>query len=98
MAAIRQNQGSGRDRQGGSAGRTRSGTLALFAALGAFMLFFGNVALGASGRGEVLGDVGEMLTMFAAALLFTVGVLQREAAATRAEREQQDGTSREDVK
>lgn len=58
----------------------RSGTLALIAALGFFIAFFTNIALGAFGDGVVLDDVPEMLTMFAAALLFTVGVLQREVA------------------
>lgn len=61
----------------------RPGTLALLAALGFFLLFFANVTMGAFGGGVVLDDVPEMLTMFASALLFTVGVLQREAAEKR---------------
>lgn len=63
----------------------KSGTLALLAALVAFLAFFGNVALGASGRDVLLDDVAELLAMVAAAVLFTIGVLQREAADERQE-------------
>lgn len=57
-----------------------TGTPSLIGALICFLCFFGNVALGAAGLGVVLGDVAEMLTLFAAALLFVAGVLAREAA------------------
>ena len=59
----------------------RTGTPSLIGALICFLGFFGNVALGAAGLGAVLGDVAEMLMLFAAAVLFVIGVLAREAAA-----------------
>ena len=58
---------------------TGAGRLALSGALICFVLFFGNVAMGAAGRGVFLGDVAEMLLLFAASALFVVGVLIREA-------------------
>ena len=58
-----------------------SGGLALIGALICFLVFFGNVTLGAAGEGVFLGDVAEMLTLFAASVLFVVGILAREAAA-----------------
>jgi hypothetical protein len=57
------------------------GTAALVAALVCFVAFFGNVAAGAAGAGIYLGDVAEMLTLLASAVLFVIGVLMREAAA-----------------
>ena len=56
-----------------------NGYAALLCALLLFLLFFANVAMGAARMGAVLGDVGEMLMLFASALAFTIGVLQREA-------------------
>lgn len=47
-----------------------------------FAAFVGNVVAGASGIGAVLGDVGEMVTLFAASLAFTVAILKREGNAT----------------
>ena len=58
---------------------TRRGTLPLILALICFIAFFSNVALGAARMGVVLGDIGEMLMLFAAAVFFVIGVLQREA-------------------
>lgn len=60
---------------------TRHGRPALMGALICFLAFFANVAMGAAGVGAPLGDVAEMLTLFAAALLFVIGVLAREAEA-----------------
>ncbi len=59
----------------------RPGSLALVGSLIFFLAFFGNVTLGASGSGVILGDVAEMLTLLASAVLFVIGVLAREAAA-----------------
>ena len=59
----------------------RNGGLALTGALILFAGFFANVTLGAFGDGSVLGDVPEMLTLFASAVLFVIGVLAREADA-----------------
>ena len=43
-------------------------------------IFVTNVVLGATGGELFLGDIGEMLTLFAASLAFVIGVLRREAA------------------
>lgn len=60
---------------------TRHGRPALFGALICFVIYFSNVAFGAAGRGVFLGDLGEMLLLFAAAVLFVAGTLTREAEA-----------------
>ena len=44
-----------------------------------FALFFLNVALGAFADSAFLGDVGEMLVLSAASVLFVVAILKREA-------------------
>ena len=45
-----------------------------------FLVFFSNVALGAFADSAFLGDVGEMLVLFFATVLFVVAILKREAA------------------
>ena len=45
-----------------------------------FAVFFSNVALGAFADVAFLNDVGEMLVLFAATILFVVAILQKEAA------------------
>lgn len=60
---------------------TGNGNAALLGALVLFALFFGNVALGASGVAHRLGGVAEMLVLLASAILFVIGVLGKEAAA-----------------
>lgn len=52
----------------------------LAASLLAFALFVANVAVGASTGSAMLGDVGEMLVLFAASILFVVAILKKEAA------------------
>ena len=44
-----------------------------------FIVYFSNVALGAFANAAFLGDVGEMLVLFAASILFVVAILKREA-------------------
>jgi len=44
-----------------------------------FALYFANVALGALAGSAVLGDVGEMLVLFTATILFVVAILDKEA-------------------
>ncbi|MES9935403.1 MAG: hypothetical protein ABW153_03110 [Sedimenticola sp.] len=44
-----------------------------------FALYFANVSLGAFTDSAVLGDVGEMLVLFVAAVLFVVAILKKEA-------------------
>lgn len=52
----------------------------LVATAGLLAIFTSNVALGASGRVTFLGDVAEMLVLFAASLCFVAAILKREAA------------------
>ena len=51
----------------------------LAASLIVFAIYFGNVALGAFASSAFLGDVGEMLVLLAASILFVVAILQKEA-------------------
>lgn len=44
-----------------------------------FAVFFLNVALGAFADAAFLGDLGEMLVLFGAAILFVVAILKKEA-------------------
>lgn len=44
-----------------------------------FTVYFANVALGAFAGTAFLGDVGELLVLFAASILFVVAILQKEA-------------------
>lgn len=51
----------------------------LLASIITFAVFASNVALGAFTGNVFLGDVAEMLVLFAAAILFVVAILKREA-------------------
>ena len=51
----------------------------LLASIVVFAIYFTNVALGACFQAAFLGDVGEMLVLLAAAVLFVVAILQKEA-------------------
>lgn len=51
----------------------------LYASIVVFIVYFANVALGAFAGSAFLGDVGEMLVLFAASILFVVAILKREA-------------------
>lgn len=44
-----------------------------------FVLFAANVAMGAFTQSAPLGDIGEMLVLLAAATLFVVAILKKEA-------------------
>ncbi len=57
------------------------GRLALLAAGVLFVAFFSNVAMGAIAGNPPLGDVPEMLTLLASAVLFAVAVLRFEIRA-----------------
>lgn len=48
-------------------------------------LFVGNVAIGAVHGNPIVGNVVEMLILLGAAISFTVGILQREAAEKKTE-------------
>ncbi|MGI9369413.1 MAG: hypothetical protein ACR2O2_11315 [Ruegeria sp.] len=51
----------------------------LVASIIVFAIYFANVALGAFANSAFLGDVGEMLVLFAASILFVVAILKKEA-------------------
>lgn len=51
----------------------------LVASVAVFAVFFTNVALGAFAGSAFLGDVGEMLVLFAATILFVAAILKKEA-------------------
>jgi hypothetical protein len=53
--------------------------LILIASAIVFALYFANVSLGAFTGNVVLGDVGEMIALFVAAILFVVAILKKEA-------------------
>ena len=44
-----------------------------------FAVFFSNVAMGAFADAAFLGDVGEMLVLSCASVLFVVAILRKEA-------------------
>ena len=51
----------------------------LAASILVFAIYFANVALGAFTGNAVFGDVGEMLVLFVASILFVVAILKAEA-------------------
>lgn len=51
----------------------------LFASLIIFIIYFANVAAGVFWNSAYFGDVGEMLVLFAASILFVIAILQKEA-------------------
>lgn len=55
--------------------------MALILAALLFLVFFVNVLLGSLGSTTYLGDVGEMITLFAASAAFVAAILKREADA-----------------
>ncbi|SHH34009.1 hypothetical protein SAMN05444003_2876 [Cognatiyoonia sediminum] len=57
----------------------------LYGSLIVFIIFFTNVALGAFADSAFLGDVGEMLVLFVASLLFVVAILRKEAERAESE-------------
>ena len=44
-----------------------------------FIIYFSNVAMGAFSGSVFLGDVGEMLVLFTASILFVIAILKEEA-------------------
>ena len=57
--------------------------MALIVAAVLFAVFTVNVAMGSMGGGGFLGDVGEMLVLFAASIAFVAAILKREANAKK---------------
>jgi hypothetical protein len=52
--------------------------MSLILALVLFTAYVANVVLGATANAALLGDVGEMLLLFAASVAFTAAILKRE--------------------
>lgn len=67
--------------------KTGNGNAALLAAAAAFFVFFANVAIGAAGGPPFLSDLAEMLTLFAACVLFVIAILARERTARPSDNE-----------
>ncbi len=59
----------------------------LYASLIVFVVYFVNVASGAFWDRVFLGDVGEMLILFTASILFVVAIIKKEA-----DRKNKDGS------
>ena len=57
--------------------------MALILAAALFAGFIANVVMGASSGASFLGDVGEMLVLFAASVAFVAAILKREADARK---------------
>lgn len=57
--------------------------MALIAASLLFGVFVINVIMGSATGAGFLGDVGEMLLLFAASIAFVAAILKREAAAKK---------------
>ena len=51
-----------------------------------FAVFIGNVVLGSSSNSPLVGDVGEMLLLFATSVFFVAAILKRAAADTESKR------------
>lgn len=56
--------------------------MAFLAAAILLAAFTGNVIIGATSNSAPLGDVGEMLLLLAASVLFVIAILKKEADAT----------------
>ncbi|MCT8159495.1 hypothetical protein [Pseudoruegeria sp. SHC-113] len=52
----------------------------LLLAAAIFAIYLANVLLGAFGGAQFMSDVGEMLTLFAATIVFVIEILRRESA------------------
>ena len=48
-----------------------------------FSVFIANVVMGATGGTQFLGDVGEMILLFAASIAFVAAIIRAEAAAKK---------------
>lgn len=51
----------------------------LMASIVVFVIYFLNVSMGAFSGSVFLGDVGEMLVLFTASILFVIAILKEEA-------------------
>jgi len=54
--------------------------MSLIASAILFVILAVNVGIGSMGGTVFLGDIGEMLVLFASTIFFVVAILQREAA------------------
>lgn len=57
--------------------------MAFIASLILMAVFVVNVTLGATSNSAFLGDVGEMLLLLSAAILFVIAILKKEADAKK---------------
>ena len=62
----------------------KPGTWPLLAALALFLAYVANIFSGLASGSTCLGDVGEMLTLFASSIFFVICILEREANDPRA--------------
>ena len=53
----------------------------MIGALGIFAIYFANVVTGALGGTVFLSDIAEMLTLFAASIIFVIAILYQERMA-----------------
>jgi hypothetical protein len=58
-------------------------TMALIGSVILLAVFVLNVALGATSNSAFLGDVGEMLLLLSASILFVIAILKKEADAKK---------------
>lgn len=62
----------------------------LLIAAALFGVYVANVVLGALMNAAFIGDIGEMLFLFAASIAFTIGILKRETAEQRSKSEDEN--------
>jgi hypothetical protein len=55
--------------------------------------FIGNVILGATSNSAILGNVGEMLVLLTASIMFVTGILKKEADAIAAAAKAEPGVT-----
>jgi hypothetical protein len=55
-----------------------------------FGLYVANVVLGALAGNAFMGDVAEMISLFAASIAFTIAILKRETAERRRKSEEEN--------
>lgn len=62
---------------------TLNGTLMIILSLVVFIIYLGNVTLGAMAMPRMFDIVGEMMVMMTSAIIFVAGILMKEAEAAR---------------
>jgi hypothetical protein len=67
------------------------GSYLVLTSSGLFILYFANVVAGSLAGQVFLSDVGEMLTLFAACIVFVIGILHLEKRAALLSAKSQNG-------